>query len=248
MNNKLSKIAEIVHQYLPDSYTAAVIVAAGASTRMEGLNKQLYNLCGKPVLAHTLLSYQSCPLIHEIVVVTRPEDFEAVAEMKKTYGITKLTQLAAGGATRQESVKKGIAKLGAKVKYVAIADGARCLTTPAQITKVCIQAYSHKAACAAHLISDTVKRASILGTVTESVDRTGLWQVQTPQVFHTALYHAALIKAEKDKLSVTDDSSLIEHLGYQVRLVECGQSNIKITTPEDLPLATAVLNYRKAKK
>ena len=246
--SKLSKIAEIVHEYLPDSYTAAVILAAGSSTRMGKINKQLYQLNGIPVLAHTLMAYEKCPLIHEIVVVTKPENFESVYEMKKKYGITKLTQLAAGGKTRQESSKIGVEKLSAKVKYVAIADGARCLTTPAQITKVCLSAYSNKVACAAHLITDTVKRATVLGNVTKTVDRTGLWQMQTPQVIHTSLYHAAAIKAEKDGFTVTDDASLIEHLGYRVHLVECGYANIKITTPQDLPLATAILNYRSAKK
>ncbi len=248
MDKKLIKIAEVVHECLPDSYTAAVILAAGASTRMGDINKQLYSLCGKPVLAHTLLAYQNCPLIREIVVVTKPEEFDAVTEMSKKYGISKLTQLVIGGATRQESACRGVEKLSAKVKYVAIADGARCLTTPAQITKVCLMAYRTKAACAGHLISDTVKRATVLGNVQETVDRTGLWQVQTPQVFHTALYHAALVKAEKDQFTVTDDASLIEHLGYQVRLVECGASNLKVTFPEDLPLATAICKYRTEKK
>ena len=248
MDNKLMKIAEVVHECLPDSYTAAVILAAGASTRMGKIDKQLYSLGGKPLLAHTMLAYEKCPLIREIVVVTKPESFAAVSEIAKKYGISKLTQLVPGGATRQESARIGVEKLGSKVKYVAIADGARCLTTPAQITKVCLMAYRTKAACAGHLISDTVKRATILGNVQETVDRTGLWQVQTPQVFHTALYHAALIKAEKDQFTVTDDASLIEHLGYQVRLVECGTSNLKVTFPEDLPLATAIYKYRTEKK
>ena len=248
MDKKLIKIAEVVHECLPDSYTAAVILAAGQSTRMGKINKQLYSLGGKPVLAHTLLAYQKCPLIREIVVVTKPEEFDAVYELSQKYKITKLKQLAIGGATRQESARRGVEKLSDKVKYVAIADGARCLTTPAQITKVCLAAFRTKAACAGHLISDTVKRATVLGNVQETVDRTGLWQVQTPQVFHTALYHAALVKAERDQFTVTDDASLIEHLGFQVRLVECGASNIKITFPEDLSLANAIYRARTEKK
>ncbi len=243
-NNKLTKIAEVVHEYLPDSYTAAVILAAGSSTRMGKINKQLFKLGDKPVLAHTLLSYQKCPLIREIVVVTKPSQFEEVYEMSKKYGITKLRHITAGGETRQESAARGVAKLGAKVQYVAIADGARCLTTPAQITKVCLTAYRTKAACAGHLQCDTLKRCSAIGNVRETVDREGIWQVQTPQIFHTALYQAALVKAGNDHFVGTDDASLIEHLGYQVRLVECGQGNIKITTPDDLPMANAILQYR----
>ena len=247
-NKDLVKIAETVYEMIPETYTAAVILAAGNSTRMGKINKQLCKLDGIPVLAHTLMAYQKCPLIREIIVVSKPDQFEEIFEMSKKYGIKKLKKLVIGGETRQESAKRGVAKLSADVKFVAIADGARCLTTPATITKVCLAAYRHMAACAGHLVSDTVKRATILGNVYETVDRTGLWQAQTPQVFHTALYHAALVKAEADNFTVTDDTSLIEHLGYHVRMEECGLANIKITTPADLPIAQAVLNYRSGKK
>ena len=213
----------------------------------KAINKQLYRINGIPVLAHTLMAYDKCPLISEIVVVARPEDFEDIFEMRKKYDIRKMTQLVVGGATRQESAARGVAKLSDKVHYVAIADGARCLTTPLQITKVCMMAYTHKAACAAHLVDDTVKRASAIGVIRETVDRTGLWQIQTPQVFHTSLYHAALIKAEKDEFVATDDAALIEHLGYQVRLVECGIANMKITTQSDLAVAKAILKDRAGK-
>lgn len=242
------KIAEWLMESAKKNDTAAVIVAAGNSTRMgTKTNKQFLELHGIPVLAHTLMAYQRCQLIRQIVVVTKPENFETVYQMAKDYGITKLSSLAAGGATRQESAKNGIAKLDPTVRYVAIADGARCLTTPVQIAKVCLKAYRYKAASAAHLIADTVKRTTASGMVKETVDRTNLWQAQTPQIFHTALYQAALYKADEDHYEVTDDNSLIEHLGYQVRMVECGIENIKITTPEDLPLAEAILQYRSTK-
>lgn len=248
MKQEFVKLAETVYELMPESETAAIILAAGNATRMGGINKQLYRLNGKPVLAHTLTAYQNCPLIHEIIVVTKPEEFETVFALRNQYGITKLKHLVCGGKTRQESAQKGLAKLDAKFKYVAIADGARCLTTPAQITKVCLMAYRHKAACAGHAIEDTVKRTTLLGTVTETIDRTGLWQAQTPQVFHTALYQAAVKKAEADGFQATDDASLIEHLGYRVHMVECGRSNLKITTPVDLNSARAILNDRSAKK
>lgn len=248
MKPSINKIAKWFERTLDKNVTAAVIVAAGNSTRMGGTtNKQFLELDGVPVLAHTLLAYQNCKLIREIVVVTKPENFEAVYQMAQEYGINKLTALAAGGASRQESAKNGIAKLKDDVKYVAIADGARCLTTPQQITKVCLKAYRCKAASAAHLVADTVKRTNSSGMVKETVDRTNLWQAQTPQIFHTALYQAALYKADEDGYAVTDDNSLIEHLGYGVKMVECGIENIKITTPDDLPLAEAILQYRSKK-
>lgn len=243
-----TRIAEWVLTAAKNNYTAAIILAAGNSTRMGGkINKQLEPLCGIPVLAHTLMSYQRCKLIREIVVVTRPQDFDAVYKIAEEYGIDKMTHIVAGGSTRQESAKKGMRKLSDEVRYVAIADGARCLTTPAQIAKVCLRAYRYKAASAAHQVTDTVKRTTTLGMTRETVDRNNLWQAQTPQIFHTSLYTAALYQAEKDGFSVTDDNSLIEHLGYQVRMVECGLQNIKITTAEDLPQAEAILEYRSKK-
>ena len=242
--SKLQQVVETVHKYLPDSATAAVILAAGDSKRMGSINKLFYRINGVPVLAHTMIAYQKCPLIREIVMVAKPEDFSKIQDLKVKYGITKLSHVVAGGQTRQESAKNGIEKLGDEVKYVAIADGARCLITPAQIAKVCLRAYRCQAASAAHKISDTVKRTTAIGMTRETVDRNNLWQAQTPQVFHTSLYTAALYQAEADGFSVTDDNSLIEHLGYQVRMVECSMQNIKITTPDDLPLAEAILEYR----
>ena len=228
------------------TYTAAVVLAAGNSTRMGGgINKQLELLCKEPVLAHTLRAYQNCPLIAEIVVVTREQDFAAVREIARKYGITKLTHVTAGGSTRQDSARLGIQKLSDKTQYVAIADGARCLITPEQIAKVCIHAYRYRAASAAHKVSDTLKRANKMGMTKETVDRTDLWQAQTPQIFHVALYKAALYRAEQDGFTATDDNALIEHMGYEVSLVECGLQNMKITTPEDLPLAEAILESRR---
>lgn len=249
MFEKFYNVADVIYNTITNNRTAAVILAAGNSTRMgKGVNKQFQKLCGVPVLAHTLLAYQRCALIREIVVVTRPQDFQEIYRIAKTYKIKKLRHIVAGGASRQESAERGLEKLDADVKYVAIADGARCLTTPEQIARVCLRAYRQKAASAAHLISDTVKRANSLGVVKATVDRTGLWQVQTPQVFHTSLYTAALYRAKADGVSVTDDNSLIEHLGYRVQLVECGMENLKITTPADLAMAEAILTYREGQK
>ena len=229
------------------TYTAALSLAAGSSTRMGGINKQMETLCDIPVLAHTLMAYQKCPLIAEIVVVTRAQDVDTVRSLAQEYGIAKLTHVVTGGSSRQESAANGMRVLDERVKYVAIADGARCLITPMQIARVCIHAYRYRAASAAHKVSDTVKRANKMGMTKETVDRTDLWQAQTPQIFHVALYKAALYRAKHDEFTATDDNALIEHMGYQVSLVECGTQNIKITTPEDLPLAEAILTYRRQK-
>ena len=144
--SKLQQVVETVHRYLPDSSTGAVILAAGESKRMGVINKLFYRINGIPVLAHSLIAYQKCPLISEIVVVAKPEDYSKIQEIKIQYGITKLTRVARGGETRQESAKNGVEKLSDTIKYIAIADGARCLTTPTQITKVCLAAYRQIAA------------------------------------------------------------------------------------------------------
>ena len=242
------EFASLLVNGLSDHKTAALVLAAGNSSRMEGINKQLEPVDGIPVLARTLLAYEACPLIEEILLVLRLPDFPAAREFQKTYNITKLKKLVTGGNTRQESAKRGLDELDEDIRYVAIADGARCLTTSEQITRVCLAAYRHEAASAAHRISDTIKRTNSLGAVLETVDRNNLWAVQTPQVFHKDLYAAAHAKAEADGFVGTDDNSLIEHLGYMVYLEDCGRENLKITTPEDLSIASAILALREEEK
>ena len=226
--------------------TAAVILAAGSSTRMgKDQNKQFMKINGIPVLARTLLAYQNCDLIRQIVVVARPSDFEQILALRKAYHISKLTKLVPGGSTRQDSARRGVNNIDAEMKYVAIADGARCLITPEQISRVCLRAFEFKAASAGHQICSSVKRTSSLGTIKETVDRSNLWVAQTPQIFHTSLYQAAMSKAIADKIEVTDDNALIEHLGYQIKMVECGRENIKITKPEDIAFANALARARE---
>ena len=226
-------------------YTTAVILAAGSSTRMGGKgSKQFLPVSGVPVLARTLLAYQKCILIREIVVAAREEDLETVKALAAQYKIDKLRRVVPGGADRAASARIALGAVSTETKYVAVADGARCLTTPVEIARVCACAYENKAASAACPVYDTVKRTGVLGNVKETVDRENLWTVQTPQVFHLALYAAATARAEADGFSPTDDNGLIEHLGYGVRLVSCGRENIKITTPADVRLAEAILAAR----
>jgi 2-C-methyl-D-erythritol 4-phosphate cytidylyltransferase len=147
--------------------------------------------------------------------------------------------------TRQESVLNGLEKINPKAKFVAIADGARCLTNEDQITAVCRAAYKYKAATAAHRSTDTVKIADSKGFIESTADRSTVWLAQTPQVFKTSLYRAAAYTALKKGFEATDDNSLVEFIKHPVRLVECGAQNIKITTREDLPVAEAILLERK---
>lgn len=224
--------------------TSAVIVAAGSSSRMgTNVSKQLLSLNGIPVLARTLLSFQQSGYIDEIIVVIREEDREAVTALLSKYRITKRTKLVLGGADRTESVKNGFESIDPKAKFVAIHDGARCLITPKMIQKVLRAAYLHKAATAACPVTDTVKLSTKRGFVEKTVDRTKVFLAQTPQVFHVDLYRAALVASKG--ISFTDDNQLIESIGHPVKLVNCGADNIKLTHPEDIWRAKAILEARK---
>lgn len=233
----------------PKNRTAALILAAGSSTRMGGkTSKQFLALDGMPVLAHTLLAYEKSPLITEIIVAAKESDTDAVVSLCRDYGISKLTAVVIGGANRQESALRAFSMIGPDIRYVAIADGARCLTATTDIERVCCAAYRKRAASAGARLTGTVKRATGGGAILETIDREGLWEAQTPQVFHIALYAAAQNRAAADGFVGTDDNSLIEHLGYRVQMVECRKDNIKITTPEDLCLAAAILDAEKRSK
>ena len=229
----------------PSPRTSAIIVAAGSSTRMGGeISKQLMVINGLPVLAHTLRAFEAADHIGEIVVVTRREDLETVWEIGDRYHIRKLTAVTHGGATRALSVQRGLAKIHPKARYVAIHDGARCLITPEQINRVCRAAYRHRAATAATHVTDTVKLASKHDFIESTIDRDRVVLVQTPQIFHTDLYRAALVHV-KDTENLTDDNQLIERLPYPVKLVEIGADNLKITRPEDLLRAEWILQKRE---
>lgn len=231
----------------PSPRTAAIIVAAGGSTRMGGkTSKQFLELEGKPVLAHTLLAFEKARYVDEIVVVARAEDIQAVWSLAHAYGIKKLTAVTKGGDTRAASVRRGFRKIHPKTRFVAIHDGARCLITPAQIGKICRAAYRHRAATAATAVTDTVKMANRHGFIASTVDRKKVFLVQTPQIFHADLYRAALAYTDDD--SITDDNQLMEKIKYPVKLVDIGKDNIKLTTPDDLPRAAFILSQREAQK
>lgn len=229
----------------PKNFTSAIIAAAGMSQRFESeKSKQTTELCGYPVLLHTLRAYEACDCIHEIVIVARRTEIQTWELLAEEYNLTKVKKIVPGSYSRQESVMCGLEAISDKAKYVAIADGARCLTTPQQITDVCRAAYRYGAATAAHRATDTVKIADKKGFIDSTADRETVWMAQTPQVFKTKLYRAAAVTAVKKGFTGTDDNSLVEFVGYPIRLVECGGQNIKITTVEDMALAEGVLRKR----
>ena len=227
---------------------SAIIVAAGSSRRM-GFDKLFAKLDGKPVLWHSLKAFSDCREVDEILIVTKDDGMDEVEALVAAHKLQKVTKVISGGAERHISVWNGLQAVNARgSEYVAIHDGARPLTTP-KLIEACLElAELHGAACCASQIPDTVKRASVEQMVTESVERTGLWAMQTPQIFSSGLilqaYAALMAKHEM----VTDEVSAVQKLGKKIALLKNDEWNFKITFPHDLELAEHVLELRAKKK
>ncbi|MBQ1371597.1 MAG: 2-C-methyl-D-erythritol 4-phosphate cytidylyltransferase [Oscillospiraceae bacterium] len=224
----------------------AVIVAAGNATRMKGTDKIMTELCGEPLIVHTLYAFQQSEEIQEIVLVTREELLEPLRELCVRKKITKLTRVCRGGETRAASVQAGLEQLSKQCNLVAIHDGARPLVSQSVIRDAVCKAAKYHAAAPAIPVKDTIKLAH--GGIVESTpDRSSLYAVQTPQVFDLDLYRAALQKAVTEKLELTDDCSAAEHYGIKVVITEGSDENLKVTTPTDLILAEALMKRREQK-
>lgn len=245
-----SKIAGILRAIAgkphPKNFTSVVICAAGSSTRMgEGTSKQFLELDGLPVVVRTLLAYQAVDCVHEIIVVAKEDELPLYQDMKSTYGITKLTQVIPGGKTRQESARFGSDVVDKRCKYIAVADAARCLITPEEISRVIHAAYQWGGASAGVKAYDTVKVADKSAFIDYTPDRKLVWLAQTPQAFQIDLYRAAAYVCRDEKFEATDDNQMAEHIRVPVKMVACSRENIKITEPSDLIFAKAILAARK---
>lgn len=224
-------------------HCSAVIVAAGSSQRM-GSDKLTAQLGCMPVLARTLLAFENCGLVDEIVVVTRAERVMELADLCKKYGITKASKVIRGGNTRMESALAGVSEVSAKAKLIAIHDGARPLVTDEVIRRTVIAADKNMAAVPVVYSTDTLKFVDENGLISGPIDRERTARVQTPQIFDADLIKGALSKAAADGLSLTDDCSAIEIMGVKAMTVEGDYDNIKLTTPRDIQFAEAILRER----
>jgi 2-C-methyl-D-erythritol 4-phosphate cytidylyltransferase len=222
---------------------AALVTAAGEGKRM-GLEtpKQYLELGGIPILARTLLAFETHPLV-DLIVLTVPPGGEDLCRSRILipFELRKVREIVVGGATRQASVYNGLLRLK-ETDMVAIHDGARPLVTPDVITDTFKAAEVSGAALACVPVRDTIKRK--VGTQLETISRSDLWLAHTPQTFQTDLILSAHQKAVEDGFIGTDDASLVERLGHPVTIVEDSGDNIKITTPEDLNLAEILLESR----
>jgi 2-C-methyl-D-erythritol 4-phosphate cytidylyltransferase len=233
----------------PKNFTSVVVCAAGSSTRMEALmgetRKQFIELDGMPVVARTLKAFEEADTIHEIIVVAREDELALYNGFREKYGLSKLTKVVKGGATRQESARLGSDEVDERCRFVAVADAARCLITPDEIRRVCHAAYQWNAASAGIKATDTVKVCDSSAFIDSTPDRDYVWLAQTPQVFALNLYRAAAYVARDEDFKATDDNSMLEHIRVPVKMVACNRENIKITEPSDLIFATAILDARK---
>ncbi|MGE4275778.1 MAG: 2-C-methyl-D-erythritol 4-phosphate cytidylyltransferase [Lawsonibacter sp.] len=222
---------------------SAVVVAAGSARRMEGIDKVLAPLGELPVLVHTLYAFQDCPAFDEVVVVTREDLLVEVSQLCRQYGLDKVTKVVVGGSDRIYSVWAGLQEVRPDAGVIAIHDGARPLVPQMVLEEVVARAGVTGAAAPAIPVTDTIKREEN-GLAVETVDRSALWAVQTPQVFEAGLIRAAIKKAVDDGETLTDDCAAVERLGMKVSLTTGSRENIKITTPFDLLLGEAILEAR----
>ena len=224
-------------------YCAAVIVAAGRATRMDGIDKAIAPLGLEPVIVHAVRPFLRSRRVQEIVVVTREDLLVPIGQALQDAGMDKVTMVVVGGASRAESVIIGLDTVSKKTRLVAVHDGARPLVT-GQIVDAAIQKAAETGAAAPAIpVKDTIKIAKD-GLVECTPNRASLFAVQTPQVFDRDLLRGALQKAREDKAEVTDDCMACERIGRKVHLVAGSEENLKITTPMDLVLADEILAGR----
>lgn len=220
---------------------SAIIVAAGGSRRM-GFDKLSALLAGKPVLAHTIDAFGTCPAVDEIILVCSAENEAWINEIASaSMRSDKITAVVRGGAERHFSVWNGIAAANPDADLLGVHDGARPLVTSSAITTCARVAAANGAATLARPITDTVKRCDADNIVTEPVDRNGLWAMETPQIFHASLlrqaYEAVLSRGDL----VTDEVSAVQAIGRPVMAVASEHPNLKITYPADLDLASMLI-------
>ena len=225
----------------------AIIPSAGKGERM-GQKKEFLLLGGKPILAHTLKPLEDHPQISKTILVVDEKSIEKCnREIVEKYGFKKVKEVIVGGEERQDSVYNGLKRVAKDCDIVLIHDGARPFLTEDLITRSIEGAEKHKAAVVAVPCIDTIKFAhKEKDMAIETLDREYLWMAQTPQTFRYEIIMKAYEKAEEENFRGTDDASLVERMNQPVKIVRGSYNNIKITTPQDLILAEAILKKRNA--
>lgn len=221
----------------------ALIPAAGVGKRMgTSINKPFLHIGNKPILAQTLLRFEDSPNISEVyVIVSKKEEIRCREDIVKQYNLKKVTKIVIGGIERYDSVKNGLDAIESKCDIVMIHDGLRPFITTQLIDESISKTLQYDAAVVAIPIKETVKVISSGGKIIKTLDRNKLWLAQTPQTFKYDIIKRAYENAFENNICGTDDSSLVELLGVQVKIIMGSYENIKITTQEDLTIAEAFL-------
>ena len=228
----------------PTPTVGAIVVAAGRSHRMGVVDKIFARLMGQPLITYSLRVLNDCPKVHAIVLVMSVDAVEPGRLLVEEHGFHKVTEVCAGGERRQDSVRKGLERLG-DTQWTIVHDGARPCVDERLVTTGLVEARRYGAAVAAVPMKDTIKSADSDRLVTGTLDRGALWIVQTPQVFRTELlFRAHRLVSEE----VTDDATMVERMGSPVTVFMGSYENIKVTTPEDMTIAEAVLRARAEKE
>ena len=207
------------------------------------VKKPYLRLAQKPILAHTIQRFEQHTAVDAIFVIVDKDDFtDCQTRVLEPYAFTKVQELVAGGETRQMSVYNGVRALSADVDFVVVHDGVRPFVTDETIAACLTAADECGAAVAAVPVKDTIKISDENAFIVETPARERLWAVQTPQVFRKSLLAEAHQTAREQQRTATDDAALVEQLGFPVKLVMGNYANLKITTPEDLRVAEALLS------
>ncbi|WP_069651019.1 2-C-methyl-D-erythritol 4-phosphate cytidylyltransferase [Caloranaerobacter ferrireducens] len=225
-------------------YISVIVPAAGMGKRMNSkINKQFIKIKDVPVLARTLIQFNNCDYIDEIIVVTRYDEIDfCKKEVIEKYELYKVKNVIQGGRERQDSVYNGLKGVNKKSDIVLIHDGARPFIKREIIEENIKFALEYGACVTGVPVKDTIKKVDLNGEVVDTPNRKELWAIQTPQTFRYDLILKAYEKAQSDTFLGTDDSMLVERIGHKVKIVMGDYSNIKITTPEDLIIAEAIVN------
>lgn len=230
--------------------TAAIVLAAGSGSRMHSnVKKQYMEINGKPLIYYALKAFEDS-FTDEVVLVVSPGDIDyCKREIVDKFGFTKVKSIVEGGAERYDSVRFGLHAISDDTDYVMIHDGARPFVTE-DIMKRSVDAARENMACVVGMpVKDTIKVADENGFAKETPDRKNLWMIQTPQTFEYSLIRKLYDKLEEDKeeikakgINITDDAMVVETFSdVKVKLVEGSYNNIKVTTPEDIGIAQAIL-------
>lgn len=223
-----------------------VIPAAGQGKRMKaGKNKLFIELSGTPIIVYTLRVFEEDPYCRGIFLSINPKEEDYFKEMVTSFGFKKVRKLVEGGKERQQSVHNALKYV--REEIILVHDGARPFIDQEQISELTSAASLHGGAIIAVPVKDTIKKANDR-SVTETVERSSLWAVQTPQAFRASILIHAHEKAEEESYLGTDDSSLLERIDEQVVIIEGNYDNIKITTQEDLHFADAILHKQQLEK